>query len=176
MARPLTENERQVLMDNPHLVMFTPRHQGIGPVVFLLVIPVTTMVLLGGLLFLTGAANAMVNTAPVISTLAFVAICSLMPFVCLRIKTWYDDAYGCDRELRGLLKQRDLTVQVARITGVVPQRAEVYAETDDGPFMFGIASTRNTFLPETDTKVAIIDAGEVSLAVRPDPKTQSLLS
>lgn len=175
MARPLTDEERQVLMDNPELVMFMPRRRGFEPVVFLLVIPVTTMVVLGGALFLTGVASALVNTAPVLSTLVFVAICSLMPFACLRAKVWYDEAYGNDRELRELLRRKDLTVHVVRITGVVPQQAEVYVEGEDGSFMFGIASTCHTFLPQEGGQVALIYGENVGMAVRPDPRTQSLL-
>ena len=95
MARPITREERQLLMDNPELVMFMPRRQGLGSVVFLLVIPVTTMVLLAGALFITGAVYTLVESAPVLSTLVFVAVCVLAPWVCLRAKTWYDEAYGC---------------------------------------------------------------------------------
>ena len=175
MARPITQEERQVLMDNTELVMFMPRRRGIEPVVLLFVIPVTTMVVLAGALYAAGVVGTLVETAPVLSCLAYVAVCSLMPFACLRVKTWYDEAYGCDRELRDLLGQEGLVVEVIRITGAVPQRGEVYAEGDDGPFLFGIASTCNTFLPEKGTKIALIRTGEVDLAVRPDPRTSSLL-
>lgn len=175
MARPLTDEERQVLIENPELVMFMPQHQGIEPVVFLLVIPVTTMVLLAGVLYLSGALIPIVEAAPVLSALAYVAISVAMPFACLWAKTRYDDAYGCDRELRALLRKNDLTVKVVRITGVEPTRAEVYAEGDDGPLMFGTASTRNTFMPQVGEKVALLFGDNVGLAVRPDPKTQSLL-
>ena len=175
MARPITQAERQLLMDNPELVMFMPRHRGIQPVVFLLVIPVVTMVVLAGALYLTGTLFAVVEAAPVLSCLAYVAICSLMPFACLRVKTWYDKAYGCDRELRGLLRKEGLMVEVIRITGAALQRGEVYAEGDDGPFLFGIASTRNAFLPEEGTRIALIRTGEIDLAVRPNPRTSSLL-
>ncbi len=175
MGRPITQEERQVLMDNTELVMFMPRHRGLEPVVFLLVIPVTTMVVLAGALYLTGTLFTVVEAAPTLSCLAYVAISTLMPWVCLRIKTWYDEAYGCDRELRALLRKEGLTVEVVRITGYVPERAEVYAEGDDGPFMFGIASTYNTFTPQKGTRVALIHTGERGLAVRPDPKTGSLV-
>ncbi len=177
MTRPITDAERQLLLDNPELVMFTPRHQGLEPVMFLLFVPVASMVVLGGVLYFTGALFTLVNTAPVASCLAYVAICgALMPFACLRAKTWYDEAYGCNRELRGYLRHENLTVEVVRIAGVVPERAEVYAEGDEGPFMFGIAGTRNTFVPEVGTKVALLSTGEIGLAVRPDPRTQSFLS
>lgn len=175
MARPITDAERQVLMDHPELVMFKPRRLGLEPVVFLLVIPVVTMALLAGVLFLTGAVFYLVDTAPVISTLVFVAVCSLMPFVCLRIKNWYDEAYGIDRELRALLREERLVVQVVRITGFVPQQAELYAETDEGPLMFGVASTVHTFVPEVGERMAVLYTDEVALGVRPDPLTQSLL-
>lgn len=175
MRRPITQEERQTLMDHPELVMFMPRRRGLKPVVFLLVIPVATMVVLAAVLWLTGVLPVMVETAPVLSCLAYVGVCVLMPFACLRAKTWYDEAYGCDRELRALLGKERLTVEVVRITGVEPRRAEVYAEGDDGPFVFGIASTRNAFLPQEGTKLALIRAGGVDLAVRPDPRTSSLV-
>ena len=174
MARPITQEERQILMDNPELVMFKPQHTGLQPVVFLLVIPVMTMVVIAGALYLTGTLFAVVEAAPVLSCLAYVAISCLMPWICLYAKNRYDEAYGCDRELRKLLRKEGLTVEVVRITGVVPQRAEVYAEGDDGPFMFGIASTRNTFVPQVGSRMAIVSTGEIGLAVRPDPKTSSL--
>ena len=174
--RPITQEERQILMDNPELVMFMPRHRGLEPVVFLLVIPVVTMVVLAAALYLTGLLFVVVEAAPVLSCLTYVAISTLMPWVCLRVKTWYDEAYGCDRELRRLLRQEGLVVEVVRITGFVPQQAEVYAEGDNGPFMFGIASTRNTFAPEVGTKIALIHTSSNALAVRPDPRTSSFTS
>ena len=176
MARPLTNAERQLLMESPDLVMFTPRRRGLKPVVFLLVIPVATAAVLASVLYLTGLLSVAVETAPVLSSLVFVAACVLMPFACLRAKTWYDNAYGCDRELRGYLAREDLVVEVARITGSVVQRAEVYAETEDGPFLFGIAGTLNTFVPKAGDKVALLKAQDIALAVRSDPKTSSLLA
>ena len=176
MARPITREERQLLMDNPELVMFMPRRQGLGSVVFLLVIPVTAMAVLAGLLFDTGAVYILVESAPVLSTLTFVAVCVPAPWVCLRVKTWYDEACGWRRELQGLLGKDGLAVEVVRITVVVPQRAEVYADGDDGPFVFGIASTRNAFVPEVGMKLALVCAGERDLAVRPDPRASSFVS
>lgn len=175
MARPITQGERQTLMEHPELVMFMPRSGGLQPTVFLLVIPVTTMVLLAGVLYLTGALFSLVETAPVLSALAYVAFCVLMPWVCLYVKGRYDEAYGFDRELRELLRREGLTVEVVHVTGVEPQRAEVYAEGDDGPFMFGIASTRNTFVPQEGAKLALVRTGERDLAVRPDPRTKPLM-
>lgn len=175
VARPITQDERQTLMDNPELVMFMPRHRGLSPVTFLLVIPAATMAILAGTLLLTGTLFTLAEAAPVPSCIAFVALCVLAPWVCLRIKMWYDEAYGCDRELRTLLRADDLVVEVVRIAGVALQRAEVYAEGDDGPFMFGIASTRNTFVPQEGTRLALIRTGEVYLAVRPDPRTSSFV-
>lgn len=176
MTRPLTEDERQVLMDNPELVMFMPRHRGMHPTVFLLVIPVAALVVVAGVVYLAGLAEVLVESHPVLSCIAYVGLCGVIaPFGCLRLKWWYDDAYGCDRELRRLLA-RDLEVERVHITGVVPQRAEVYAESDDGPFMFGIASTRNAFVPEEGTDVAILLADDVAMVVRPDPRLSSLLS
>lgn len=175
MARPITQEERRILMDNPELVMYTPQHAGLKPVVFLLVIPVATMILLAVAIFLWDPLLAWVESAPTLSCLTYVAICALMPWPFLWAKRRYDEAYGFDRELRDLLQQEDLTVEVVRITGVVLQRAEVYAVGDDGPFMFGIAFTRNPFIPEDGSRMAIIHTGEIGLAVRPDPKTSSLI-
>ena len=175
MARPITQEERRLLTEHPELVMFMPRRQGLSPVTFLLVIPATTMVVLAEALFLTGAVHTLVATAPEFSALAFVAVCALMPWVCLRAKTWYDEAYGWRRELRALLRQEGLSVEGVRITGVVPQRAEVYAEGDDGPFMFGIASVRNAFVPQVGSSLALVRTGERDLAVRPDPRTSTFM-
>lgn len=173
MARPITQEEREILLENPELVMFTPQHAGLKPVVFLLVIPVTTMVLLAAAILLWNPLLAWVESAPTLSCLAYVAICALMPWPFLFAKRRYDEAYGYDRELRSLLQREGLTVEVVRIVGVVLQRAEVYAEGDDGPFMFGIAFVRNPFVPEEGTLMAILHAGKVGLAVRPDPRTAS---
>jgi len=173
VARPITQEEREILIENPELVMFKPQHAGLEPVVFLLVIPVTTMVVLAGAIWFCKPLLALVEAAPTLTCLAYVAISALMPWPFLYAKRRYDEAYGFDRELRRLLGKEGLTVEVVRITGVVPMRAEVYAVGDDGPFMFGIASTRNTFVPEEGTRIALVLAGEVGLAVRPDPKTSS---
>ena len=174
MRRAVTEEERQVLMANPELVMFMPRHQGMHPTVFLLVIPVIAMVILGAILWLTGAGKALIDTFPMGTAFAYVAICTATPWVCLYIKRRYDDAYGCDRELRRLLA-RELEVGRVRITGVVPQRAEIYAVAGGEQFIIGIASTRNTFVPDVGTDIAILYAGETAMGVRPDPRTKSLL-
>ena len=175
MTRPLTEEERRVLMAHPELVMFKPRHTGMHPTVFLLVIPVTTMVVVAAIVYFAGLVDTLVERSPVVSCLAYVGLCAVVvPWSCLRLKWWYDDAYGCDRELRRYLAG-DVAVERVRITGFVPQRAEVYAEGDDGPFMFGTASTRNTFVPEKDTDMALLHAAGASMAVRPDPRTRSLL-
>lgn len=175
MARPITQEERQILMDNPELVMYTPQHAGLKPVVFLLVIPVATMILLAAAIFLWDPLLAWVESAPTLSCLTYVAVCALSPWPCLYAKRGYDEAYGFDRELRGLLNEEGLSVEVVRITDVVLQRAEVYAEGDDGPFMFGIAFVRNAFVPEEGSLIAILHAGKVGLAVRPDPRTGSFI-
>lgn len=173
MARPITQEERQTLMEHPELVMFKPRHRGLKPVVFLLVIPVIAMVVLAAAIYFSETLFALVEAAPTLSCLTYVAMCTLTPWACLYVKNRYDEAYGCDRELRHLLRKEDLVVEVVRIRGIVPQRAEVYAEGDDGPFMFGIASTRNTFVPQVGSMIALLFTGEIGLAVRPDPKTVS---
>ena len=175
MARPITREERRILLAHPELVMFKPQHTGIRPVVFLLVIPATTMILLAGAILLLPPVLALVEAAPTLSCLAYVAVSALMPWPCLFLKRRYDEAYGIDRELRGLLSRENLTVEVVRITGIVPHRAEVYAEGDDGPFMFGIGSTCNTFQPEEGTKIALVHAGDIGLAVKPDARTSSLI-
>ena len=174
MRRPVTEAERQTLMNNLELVMFAPQHLGIHPTVFLLVIPMITMVILGALLWFTDTGRALIDAAPMASCFAFIAVCVLVPWICLHIKREYDDAYGCDRELRRLLS-RDLLVERVHITGVVPQRAEVYAESDGEQYLIGIASTRNTFVPDEGTDVAVLYADDASMLVRPDPRTLSLL-
>jgi hypothetical protein len=175
VARPITQEERQTLLENPELVMFTPQHAGLKPVVFLLVIPVTTMILLAAAILLWDPLLAWVESAPTLSCLTYVAICALIPWPFLFAKRRYDEAYGINRELRGLLNREDLTVEVVRIVGVVLQRAEVYAEGDDGPFMFGIAFVRNPFVPEEGSSLALLHAGKVCLAVRPDPRTSSFV-
>ena len=175
MKRPVTEEERQVLMANPELIMFAPQHQGIHPTVFLLVIPVTTMVILAAVLWFSGAANVLVDAAPVASALAYAALCVATPWVCLYAKRRYDEVYGCDRELQRLLSH-DLLVESVHITGSVPQRAEVYAEVDGQRLLIGIASTKNTFVPDAGSDVAILYARDATLCVRPDPKTQTLLT
>ena len=79
MARPITQGERQTLMENPGLVMFAPRHAGLSPVVFLLVIPVAAMVLLAAAIFLWNPLLAWVESAPTLSCLTYIAVCSLVP-------------------------------------------------------------------------------------------------
>lgn len=175
MARPITQEERQILLESPELVMFTPQHAGLKPVVFLLVIPVTTMILLAAAILLWDPLLAWVESAPTLSCLTYVALCTLVPWICLFLKRKYDEAYGINRELRGLLNREDLTVEVVRIVSVVLQRAEVYAEGDDGPFVFGIAFVRNPFVPEEGSSLALLHAGKVCLAVRPDPRTRSFV-
>lgn len=175
MARRLTDEERRVLTANPELVMFMPRRAGMHPTMFLLVIPITTMVVTAGVVYRAGLIDVLVERAPVLSCLAYVMLCAVIaPWSCLHLKWWYDGAYGNDRELRRRLAE-DVTVERVHITGFEPQRAEVYAEGDNGPFMFGIASTIHTFVPEEGTDVAILHAPDASMAVRPDPRTRSLL-
>ena len=70
MARPITQEEREILMENPELVMFMPQHAGLRPVVFLLVIPVTTMVVLAGAIWFWKPLFALVEAAPTLTCLA----------------------------------------------------------------------------------------------------------
>lgn len=162
-------------MDNPELVMFAPRHAGLGPVTFLIVIPITSMIVVARAIWSWKPLFAMVKAAPRLSCLAYVVVCSLMPWFCLYVKRRYDRAYGYDRELRSLLSKEDLTVETVRITGVVPQQAEAYAEGDDGPRTISFAHMRNGFVPEEGSRLAIIHTGDTCLIVRSDPKTSSLI-
>ncbi len=66
-------------------------------------------------------------------------------------------------------------VERVHITGVMPQRTEVYAEADGERYLIGIVSTRSTFVPDAGADVAILYAGDASMLVRPDPRTLSLL-
>jgi hypothetical protein len=119
-------------MENPGLVMFAQRHAGLSPVVFLLVISVVAMILLAEAIFLWDPLLAWVESAPTLSCLTYIAVCAFSPWPCLYVKRRYDEAYGYDRELRRLLGREGLTVEVVRVTGLPPQRAEVYVEGATG--------------------------------------------
>ena len=175
MRRPLTETERQTLLANPELVMFVPQHRGITPVTFLLVVPVITGITLVGLFLAFGLFSDFVEAAPVASSLTFIAVCVISSFVFMFLKDWYDQAFGFNRELRQLLAG-SVAVEKARVTGFLPQKAEIYLEADGKPSAYCVFSAIHVFLPEQGTEIALLYSNNTCLVVQPSPQTQSLLA
>ena len=68
-----------------------------------------------------------------------------------------------------LLSHYDAVVQVVRIAGLELIRGEAYAQSDDGPFMFGFASMRNTFVPSVGERLATIYAERSASSCGPIP-------
>jgi hypothetical protein len=181
MARKLTQEERNILLDNPELVMFNPysalRTHGfsLGKA---LVLPIVTGVLfiLWGIL-----CPEWVSTHPHlfagIGVAGLIIASGAVPILYMisddrTFKKADSEHYA--KQLRLLLPE-DLECRIAHIQWVIAEKAEGSWIMDGKEEMFGFASYVNHFAIEPDTDLAIVTDGKKFWAfVKRDPKTECL--
>lgn len=177
--RTVTEEERQVILEHPELVMF---HAGrdktdVKRGGLMLVIPAVIAVFGPIPLCFTSFAEAHPNLVVIISLLwVLVVICVSVPAI-----MHYDELRRRKSEAShniNILKKalpKDLVVSVVTIKYIEPQQAEgVFIEEGEEKY-FGYASCKNYIPLIPDSKVAIIRAEEDFFAfVKRDAVTESL--
>lgn len=181
MARKLTQEERNILLDNPGLVMFNP-YSALKPhrlsLGRALVLPMIT----GALFLLWGILcpvwiNVHPNLFAGIGVAALIIACGAMPVLYMffddrTFKKAGDEHYA--KQLQMLLPE-DLECRIAHIRWVISEKAEGGWMIDGKEEMFGFASYVNHFSIEPNTDLAIVTDGKKFWAfVKRDPKTESL--
>ena len=181
MKRKVTPEEREILLNNPELVMFEPykamktHRASLGKS---LILPGITAVIFFGFGFLfPDFINAHPTFFAVTGCILLVLSAGFLPILYFILddrayKNAQATHYG--NYLKMLLPQ-DLECNTALITGVVYEKAEGSWIMDGKEEMFGFASYVNHFAIEPDTDLAIVTDGKKFWAfVKRDPKTECL--
>ena len=183
MSRRVSPEERNILLDNPELVMFDPysafkTHScSLGKA---LILPALT----GAVFFLWGyLCPEFINAHPGIfagtGCAALIIASGFLPIAYYILddrafKKAKEEHYA--RQLQMLLPE-DLECMIARVQWVVPQKAEGGWIRDGKEEMFGYCSYVNYFSIEPDTDLAVVTDREKFWAfVRRDTKTESFYS
>ena len=183
MSRKITPEERNILLDNPELVMFDP-YDAIKVHICSLGKALILPALTGILVFLWGyLCPEYINAHPRI----FVGIaCAALVFASGALPLLYLAADDRDfkkakeehyaRQLRMLLPE-DLECMIARVQWVVVQKAEGGWILDGKEEMFGYCSYVNYFSIEPDSDLAVVTDHEKFWAfIRRDTKTECFYS
>lgn len=181
MSRKLTPEERNILLENPELVMFCPydamktHYCSLGKA---LILPFFTglLIFLWGFLF-PDSVNSHPKTFAGTGCAALVLASGALPVLYLLL----DDRtfrkarkQHYEKQLR-LLLPKNPECRIAHVQWVVHEKAEGGWILDGQEEMFGYASYVNVFRIEPDTDLAVISDGAKFLAfVRRDSRTESI--
>ena len=179
MKRKVTSEQRQILLDNPELVMFDP-YKGFkvhrASVWTTLILPVIT----GVLIFLWGYffpdfINSHPNIFAAVSTISLIVASAFLPFFYFFLD---DHAYKQARKTHyakylKILMPKDLDCNVARVTWVEVQKAEGGWIVDGKEEYFGYCSYVNYFKFEPETDVAFVTGEGFFAYIKRDSKTES---
>ncbi len=179
MKRKVTSKEREVLLNNPELVMFNPysaiktHHISIVRA-FALPLVVGILILLCWLLFpefIYDHATLFV----VCSCLALIVSCGFLPVL---YKILDDRSFGKAEEtyyvecLKRLLPE-DVTLELAHVQYVVNEKAEGGWIRDRREEGFGFSGYVNCFTIRPETDLAIVYGGKFFAYIKRDSKTES---
>ncbi|MBR2805565.1 MAG: hypothetical protein IKE18_02150 [Oscillospiraceae bacterium] len=181
MSRKVTSEERNILLENPELVMFDPYRAVKSHTVSLgkaLIAPtVTGVILLVWALLCPEFMNAHPKLFAGIGCAALVIACGSVPVLYLVLDTrTYRNAkeQHYARQLRQLLPE-DLECSIAHVLSVTVQKGEGSWIMDGREEMFGYSSYVNYFSIAPDTDLAVITDNRAFWAfVKRDGKTESL--
>ncbi|MDY6339003.1 MAG: hypothetical protein SPL61_05150 [Saccharofermentans sp.] len=180
MKRKVTPEEREILLNNPELVMFEPygafktHHASLFTT---LIPPVIVAAIAAAVIFLfPDFVNSHDTAFAVTATLLLIAACAFIPFFYFFLD---DRAYKKAREthyakyLRMLLPE-DLECNIATIDWIEVQKAEGGWTVDGEKGLFSYSSFVNyfKFFPQTD--VAFVTGEKFFAYIKRDPKTESL--
>lgn len=180
MSRKITPEERQILLDNPELVMFDPysafrtHRLSLGKALMLPVAAAALAFLWG--YFFPEFINAHPHLFVGIACVGLVAACGCLPVIYLTaddrdFKRAKEEHYA--RQLRMLLPE-DPECVIAAVQWTIPQKGEGVWILDGKEEMFGFASYVNYFMMEPESDLAVItDRGKFWAFVRRDAKTES---
>ena len=182
MKRKVTPQERQVLLDNPELVMFDP-YKGFkvhrASVGTALILPAVTAVLifLWGYFF-PGFLNAHPDIFAAVSAVLLVIACGFLPLFYFFLddrsfKKAKENHYA--KQLK-MLMPSNLECNVAMVDWVEIQKAEGGWIVDGKEEFFGYCGYVNYFRFEPGTSVAFVCGDGFFAYIKRDPRTESIYS
>ena len=179
MKRKVTPEERQILLDNPELVMFDP-YKGFkvhrASVWTALILPV----IVAGLIFLWAYffpdfLNAHPNIFAAAAAILLIIACGFLPFFYFflddhNFKKARKNHY--EKQLK-MLMPKSLECNIATVNWVEVQKAEGGWTVDGKEEYFGYCSFVNYFKFEPGTDVAFVFGEGFFAYIKRDPKTES---
>lgn len=183
MERVVTEAERQIMLDNPELVMFDP-YKGWKPhrrsilFAFIPFIIAIVLIIVPALLF-PGFVSSIEKIYVGVSMSLFFASIFAIPFVYVKLddrdyKKNLESHYG--RQLKALMPEK-LRCNIVTIENITVEKAEGVWRSDGESVPFGFASYVNCFKMEPGMEMAVIyDSNGFEAYVKRDVRTASLYS
>ena len=179
MKRKVTPEEREILLNNPELVMFEPyaafkTHRAS---LFKTLIPPVIVAVITALIILLfpDFVNSHETVFAVTATLLLIAACAFLPFFYFFLD---DRAYKKARETHyakylKMLLPEDLECNIATINWIEVQKAEGGWIIDGKEEFFGYCGCVNCFKFEPQNDVAIVYGDKFYAYIKRDPRTES---
>ena len=180
MKRKVTPEEREILLNNPELVMFEPyaafkTHRAS---LFKTLIPPVIVAVITALIILLfpDFVNSHETVFAVTATLLLIAACAFLPLFYFFLD---DRAYKKARETHyakylKMLLPEDLECNIATINWIEVQKAEGGWTVDGKEGYLSYSSFVNYFKFEPQTEVAFVTGKKFFAYIKRDPKTESL--
>ena len=182
MKRKVTPEEREILLNNPELVMFEPyrafkTHR--ASLFKTLILPVIVAVLLFlWAYFFPGFMNNHPNVFAAVCTIALALACAFLPVFYFFLD---DRAYKKAKQTHyakylKMLLPLDLECNIARINWVEVQKAEGGWTVDGKEEYFGYCGCVNYFRFEPESDVAFVFGEKFYAYIKRDPRTECFYS
>ena len=170
MKRPVTENEREYMLNHMSDCMFWPEYdsKGIfdGVTKSLLVMPAIVSLIMVGLWFLIDGFGIFGFEVGAIVLLFFMVIpASLSPVLYMKIRSVLLVKYGFNKQLKKIIMSAD-TVMEIKIKAVVTPPAEIYFDTDEGESLIVYSGSRNTIAPHVGEELFIVSGADGALVIK----------
>lgn len=170
MKRPVTENEREYMLNHMSDCMFWPEYENKG--VFdgitkaLLVLPAIISLIMVGIWFLIDGFGIFGMDVGAIVLMIFILIpACLSPFLYMEVRTFLLEKYGFNKQLKKIIMSAD-TIMEIKIKAVVTPPAEIYFDTDEGESLIVYSGSRNTIAPHVGDKLFIVTGTGGSLVIK----------
>ena len=180
MGRPVTDQERQIMLDNPELVMFNP-YRGLKahrPSILVAFIPVLASLIIIPIPYLIAPDRVRDHTdlyVGFVCTLFFISI-AMIPLVYIKAE---DRIYDKDRKshyiafLHRLLPQA-LKCTVVTIDNLTVEKAEGEWIFEEKKEFFGFVPYVNAFRLEPGMEMAVVyDGNGFEAFIKRDPRTET---
>ena len=175
MKRKVTAEERRILLDNPELVMFSPKNISYGLAWIKLLTPSFIVMALWVLiiLFFPDLTNSHPVLFPVLGVISILAAAASVPvYWYLGLDTKRNTKIHYLKDLKKALP-KDLMCNIATVNWVVYQKAECGLLIDGKEEYSGYFGCVNCFKLVPKTKVAIVYGKDFFAFIKKDPRTES---